>query len=354
MRKILKNKKGCSRQYFEIAKLKIPKSKRSFDMPFSWIFAIIAGSIIIFIAIYATTRFINVAQKAENSESALELLNYLNPVVNGVMSSYATKFNFNKETRVYFNCSESSSQSPIFGRQTLAFSQISGFLKKWPKPGEAVPRYNKYIFAENMLQGKDFYIFSKPFYTGFRVDDIITISSSKYCLIAPPNVIEEEFQRLGLGNINVTPTITLCPKNTIKVCFGADFAGCNMSVYGECNSFDCESEFDNGYVLKKSKRLYYTGNLLYGAIFSSPEIYECNTKRIGKKVNELATIYNEKIDIVKLKDCDSIISPFLLQIATISKNLKSSLEIKELYQLSKDMDEENCDSNCRVYSSEKC
>jgi hypothetical protein len=354
MRNLIKNKRGCSRQYFEIAKLKLPKSKRSFDLPFSWIFAIIAGAIIIFIAIYATTRFINVGQKAENSQSALELLNYLNPVVNGVMSSYATKFNFNKETRIYVNCSNISSQSPVFGRQTLAFSQESSFLKKWPNPGEAVPRYNKYIFSENVIQGKEFYIFSKPFYTGFRVDDLITITSNKYCLIAPPTSIEEEFNLLGLKNINVTATITLCPKNAVNVCFESNFEGCNISVYGECSSFNCESEFDYGYVMKENKRLNYFGNLIYAVIFSSPEIYECNSKRLGSKINELATIYNEKIDIVKLKDCESIISPFLLQIASVGKTAKSSLQLKDLYQLSKDMDEENCDSNCRIYISEKC
>lgn len=330
------------------------KNKKAFDMPFSWIFAIIAGVIILFIAIYATTNLINSSQKVTNSESALERLNYLNPIVSGVMSSYSTQFKFNKETRIYVNCTPSSSSSPIFGRQTLAFSEESGFIKKWPAPGEAIPRYNKYIFSENVLQGKVFYLFSKPFYTGFKVDDLITITSEKYCFIAPPTIIEEELLLLGLGNVNVTSTITLCPKNTRVVCFGSSFPGCNMSVYGECTSFDCESEYDKGFILKNNKRIYFMENLLYAAIFSSPEIYECNIKRLGKKINELANIYNEKIDIVRLKDCESTISPFLLQISAISRTINSSAEIRELFDLTKTMDELNCDSNCRIYPSESC
>ena len=328
--------------------------KKAISLSFNWIFAIIAGVFILLIALYATTRLVNNSQDIVNSESALQLLNYLNPVVSGVMSSYATKFKFNKETRIYVNCSDSTSNSPVFGRETIAFSEQSGFLKKWPNPGVAVPRYNKYIFSENVMQGKEFYIFSKPFFTGFKVDDLITISTGKYCFIAPPTIIEEEINLLGVQNINITSTVTLCPKESVKVCFENSFAECNMTVYGECSSFDCETEYDHGYIMKKGKRMYYFGNLLYAGIFSSPEIYECNVKRLGKKVSQLASVYIGKIDIVKLKDCETIISPFLEQIRVVGGSVNSSRGIIDIYDASKSMDEENCNSNCRIYPPEGC
>ena len=75
-------------------------SKKAFDLPFSWLFSIVAGAFIIFIAIYATVHFVNPIVHTQQSVSAQELLNYLNPVVNGITSAYATKVTFNKNTRI--------------------------------------------------------------------------------------------------------------------------------------------------------------------------------------------------------------------------------------------------------------
>ena len=36
-----------------------------------------------------------------------------------------------------------------------------------------ISRYNKYVFSENQSEGKNYYIFSKPFYAGYRVDDLV-------------------------------------------------------------------------------------------------------------------------------------------------------------------------------------
>ena len=326
--------------------------KKAFDLPFSWLFAIIAGGFILFIVIYATSNFIGISQTVEGSQSAQQLLNYFNPVVNGITSGQTVPpIVFKKDTRIYFGCSVSSSKSVFFGRETINFSEQSGFLQKWTEQSISVSRYNKYIFTENMEEGKKFYIFSKPFFAGFKVDDLIVMSSDNYCFIGAPSVISDDVTGLQLVNVNVSETINSCSKDSVKVCFGSTFSGCNMSVYP-----DSTGDYDKGYVMKNGKSLNYFGSLIYGAIFSSPEIYECNVKRLGNKISELADIYSEKISIIQQKDCNSLVSPNLELMKQIVNSANSSLGFVGIYDIVKDMNQKNCDvnSDCWLYSPEKC
>ena len=363
-------KKDC--REFKIERLKIAKnkrsnaklclcnrnllcSKRSFELSFGMLFAIIAGAIIIFIAIYATTRFVRIEKYAAYSEAAKAIANLMNPVVSGITSAYATKIDFKKETRVYVNCSTESVFSPYFGRQIIAFSEESGIFKRWSEPGAEIARYNKYIFADSTEQGKKLYIFSKPFYLGFKVDDLIMLSMKDYCFVGAPGFVQEEIEDIGLENVNISGSIEKCKHDSVKVCFGFSTTDCNVSVYGECSEEYCKTEYDTGRIVKNGKTVYYVGSLIYAGIFSSPEIYECNVKRLGKKTAELGSVYIDKIDIVKQKECNTVIEPFLEQIIVSSKNIKSSSNLININYQAKLMDEQNCNQMlCKIYSSEEC
>ena len=79
------------------------------------------------------------------------------------------------------------------------------------------------------------------------------------------------------------------------MCFGSS---CEISVYGMCES-DCEeNSYDYGKIIKDGEVLYYYDNLMYGAIFSSNDIYKCNVKRLMNRISILSNIYIEKIDII--------------------------------------------------------
>lgn len=329
--------------------MQIKTKKSSMEMPFSWIFAIIAGSIIILMAIYATTKFINTTQYAQYSESAKNLGNLLNPVVNGVTSAYSTRIDFNKEIRVYINCSETSVNSPIFGRQTIAFSEESGLIKKWTSPGAEITRYNKYIFSDNIEQGKTIYIFSKPFYAGYRVDDLVYLTAKKYCFVGSPEFVKDEIDSINPGNINMTANVKECAPAATSVCFGFNSAECDINV----RAYQ-EGEYNSGYVQKESQTIsYYGAPLLYAAIFSSPEMYKCNIKRLGNKINALGQIYKEKIELVKIKECNSILTPYIENIQKLSINMTPA-NIQNVYDVAGEMDEQNCKSDCRIYSPESC
>jgi hypothetical protein len=323
--------------------------KAAIELSFSWIFAIIAGAIIILMAIYATTRYVQTSQYAQYSESAKSLGNLLNPVVNGVTSAYSTRIEFKKTTRIYLSCSEKSTNSPLFGRQIISFSEESSFLKKWADPGANISRYNKYIFSDNVEQGKKFYIFSKPFYTGYRVDDLVYLTAKNYCFVGMPDSIKEEIESINPGNFNITTNVQNCKAMT-SVCFGFPDSRCNISVYP-----DVSEDYSAGTVKKENNQAlqFYGPALMYAAIFSSPEIYECNIKRLGNKIFALGQIYKEEVDIVKAKSCNSVISPYIENIQRLCINI-TQLKLKEIYVNAEEMDAENCRSDCRIYAPEKC
>lgn len=326
--------------------MRILSNKKGFELSFAMIFSIIAGVIILFLAIYATTRFIQTSQYSSYSESALDLSNILNPIVNGISSaSRAPEINFKKETRIFLGCEADYLANSIFGVQQLSFSEQSGFLGGWTSPGANISRNNKYIFGENQQQGKIMWIFSKPFYLGFRVDDLIFISLKEYCFVTPPEYIEEEIKTLEIKNINITNQISQCKKNALKVCFGFAGTGCNMSVYPD------NTNYEVGRIVKPGKTLDYVGSLIYAGIFSSPNIYECNLKRLGIKTTELASLYKEKIDLVVGKQCNSQIQANLNNMISLANNLTIS-KLKPLYQEASLMDDKNQRAECQIYSGE--
>jgi hypothetical protein len=265
------------------------------------------------------------------------------------MSATALKIKFSKETQIYLTCSTSSQYSPIFGKQTIAFAEESGILKKWTEPGAEISRYNKYVFSENVSQGKTYYLLSKPFYAGFRVDDLVMTTFNNYCFVAAPTDIQEEIENLGMENINFTTNVKNCKANQVSVCFSFAAEGCDMSVVGQCDRDYCKTQYDRGYVRKRGDTMYYYGNLLYAAIYSSPEIYECNVKRLGKKIAELGKVYEGKIEVVKTKNCESLVGNNLDLIIPVAQKINSSAQMLKIQEYSKEMDEINCKSLCKIY-----
>ena len=51
----------------------------------------------------------------------------------------------------------------------------------------------------------------------------------------------------------------------------------------------------------------YVDSLLYGAILSSPEIYECNVKRLMKKFNYVAELYEGKVQNLGIDNMNDIL-----------------------------------------------
>jgi len=306
-------------------------NKRGIEFSFTWIFAVIIGAFILVLAIYATTKIISTGETQTATVTAKEIGILLNPLETGFEEETTTSFSVNTDTRIYNDCDNIGE----FGNQIIKTSQKS--FGKWANSGIEIEFQNKYIFSGNYEEGKIFHVFSKSFDFPFKVADVIFLSSSdkKYCFFNAPTNIKGELEKLKQANL-----LTDCTgdENAIKVCFdSATSTGCNVTV-----------KYNSGYVEKKGERLYFeTDALMYGAIFADKEVYECQTKRLMQRAENLGSIYNKKASLLEQKDCHSNIdfSSFL----TALENYKDSSNLGILFSVVNSMKNSNEVASCRLW-----
>ncbi|MDP2925902.1 MAG: hypothetical protein Q8N99_06025 [Nanoarchaeota archaeon] len=311
------------------------KQKKAIEMGFNWLFAIIAGGFILFIAIYTAGTLINVFQKEQGTVTSKRFISNFDPLATGFAAGEGNNgITFNKNSRFYFECDELL--NPPFGRETISFSEQT-FGKKWSDRSDQVPIKDKYIFSEDALEGKKFFMISFPFSMPFTIAEVIIISSSSYCFYDAPYKIRENVEDLSMGNV-VFPNLSSEKCTGVKVCFSGG---------SKC---DARVSLGGSYVEKDGEKMYYYDNLLYGAIFSSPEIYECNVKRLMNKMYELGQVYNQKIKIIERTGCEAKIGLKLNAITSSAKNITNS---QALIFLGNQADEINIINDeaggCRLY-----
>ena len=312
-------------------------------MGFNVMFAIFAGIVILALALYGATQIITTGEKAISTETSAKIISLLDPLETGLASGKSEQIQFKKDVRVFLECKELENHP--FGMQTIAFSEQSIGDKFGAKGGE-VSINNKYVFSKNVIEGKVLNIFSKEFSMPFKVADLIVINTEDYCFYSSPNEIKDDVENLNLQNIQFSDNLQNC--TGIKVCFDIDSSECDMVVFGDCEG-DCD--YDYGKVSKGIEDIYYVDSLLYAAIFSSTDSYECNLKRLMSKFNELSLIYIDKIKIIQRQGCSSDIEIKLRQLMASAKSLSSSREIIDLARTAKEIDKANqaTASACRLY-----
>lgn len=298
------------------------KNKRGYlQISFAWLFAIIVGGIILFLAIFLSTKLIRTEQTSISAQTGKEIGVLLNPLETGFEVWKTTSLSLPTETRIYNKCNNNG----IFGRQIIQISQKS--LNKWTETDIDVGFSNKYIFSEEYVEGKNFYIFSKPFKFPFKVSDLIYITSSseKYCFIDAPQNIEEEISVLNQNNLFVKDCSN---SENIQVCFQGDNCDINIDSYSQ-------------YVEKDGKRLYFEGDaLMYAAIFSEPDVYECQIKRLMQRVKNLALLYNDKANFIYQKSgCQSNLN--LLNLINFADNLENSKDLNSISFIIEEIQEQN-------------
>lgn len=310
-----------------------------FELSFSWIFAILVGAVIIFLAIYAATRLITTQEYTIDTETAKQLTIIFDPLETGLASGKSSSATFNSDTKIYDKCSSEG----LFGNQRISLSgkSIGG---RWSKPSAEVQVTNKYIFSDSEETGKMIFFFSKPFEFPFKVSEIIFMSGKKYCFVEPPEFIYEEISNLKLKNAYVSNGS--CGGN-IKVCFNNE--ECEINVVGSCSGYQCENDFDFGNVIKNGKTSYYYKSLIYAAIFSDNNIYECNVKRLMKRASQLAYLYYDESNFLVSKGCGSDISSDLLAFANSAGSLKSSGELILLLEQVKLLETRNSALTCNLW-----
>jgi hypothetical protein len=311
------------------------KSKKAFQMSFSWIFAIIVGGFILFLAIFSANKFIDTGQQQVFTESAAELSALLDPFETGLASGKYSKIKFPREVRTFYECNDRGG----FGEEKISFSERSGLGKEWPRPGGEISINNKYVFAESVVQGKELNVFSTPFNMPFKIADLIIISSENYCFKGNyPNRIEDDIKNAGVNNIEFDDC------SGIDVCFGSN-SDCDIKVRKGIGDLD----YSYGTIEKDGKIVEFIDSLLYAAIVSSPEIYECNVNRLMKKFDHLAGIYIDKIKVVSVNGCNSNIESDL---RVMQSDVRNDFDLSKLINIAdaaNKIDSKNRAANCKIY-----
>jgi hypothetical protein len=313
------------------------KNKKGIEFSFGWIFAMVVGAMIIFLAVYAAFQIVGSERTALEAESAKQLEMIMTPIETGIESGkIAGPIVFASETRIYNTCKSEGN----FGEQLISTSTSMGVGKEWEEQGIPAKSYNKYLFSEDVVQGKEVYVFSKPFAMPFRISALLFLWTDKYCFVSPTNEIEYDVRELKLQNINMTDDITKCEKNSKKVCFYHELDECDIKINPSQKS-----------VTRDGKTVFYEGPLIWGAIFSKPELYECQVKRLMKRASELAMLYLAKSEDISTKSagCSSNIQINLVTYANSAGQISNSGEIAGIYFISDELNSKNKEMTCKLW-----
>ncbi|MEK6840947.1 MAG: hypothetical protein AABX79_03260 [Nanoarchaeota archaeon] len=306
------------------------KNKKGFiQISYAWLFAIILGAIILFFAIYASVRLIKTETTVSGTETGKEISVLLNPLETGFGEERTTQLSIAVESRLNNGCENFGN----FGEQKISVSQKKG--REFVDTNIEQTSYNKYIFSNKSVQGKNFYIFSKPFKFPFKVTDLIFLTSAeeKYCFIDSPEKIQEELTSLNQANLFTEN----CPSGGINVCFESSSGECDISI-----------DLNDKSVKKNDGKVYFeTDALMYAAVFADKEIYECQVQRLMKRLKWLSLIYNDKEAVLSERGCPADVN--LLSLADSASSLKDSSDLVIVKFAADDAEEENKRAYCGLW-----
>lgn len=309
-------------------------NKKAFEFSFTWFFAILVGAVILFLAIYGVVRLISTSQYQVTTTTAKQLTIIFEPMEIGLASGKSNIANFNEETRIFNKCYSYGN----FGEHRISISTRSSFKEDWTKPSAEIPLSNKYIFSNSTIQAKQLSFFSVPFNFPWKISEIIILLDRNYCFMNAP----EEIQNSLVG-LSKNIKFENCSNKDLRVCFNSK-SNCDIIVRGTCSQ-NCESDFDYGYVYKDGEEMFYSGNLIYASIFSSPSIYECNVKRLMKRLSLQAQLLEEESNFISSK-CGSISTS---SISLSSDSLSSSKDLLFIQDIARQLDNQNSASECTLW-----
>ncbi|MBS3090901.1 hypothetical protein J4217_00450 [Candidatus Pacearchaeota archaeon] len=317
------------------------KNKKAFEMNFAWIFAIVVGAAIIFLAIFAAVKLIGTERKAQNAQLGSDFETILSPVETTLeVSSSFPPISFPSKTRIYNDCKTQGN----FGVQEIGTSISSTIGEKWVKPNNPDRFFNKYLFSSSVIEGKKIFVFTERFDMPYKVADLIFIigEKEKYCFVNSPIEVRNEITALGIQNINVTDSPAKCSKNSTIVCFAS--SGCDIDININSKSVKRIAQ----------KTVYYDdtfGNsLLFGAILAEPAVYECQLTRLMKRSSSLALIYSSKSAFLQASDCgSSTLQALLNSYSALALSLNNSLDIRRIAGNAQMIEEENKHLACQLF-----
>ncbi|MCK5449676.1 hypothetical protein KAI32_02325 [Candidatus Pacearchaeota archaeon] len=315
----------------------INRKKGQFN--FVWLFAILAGTAILILAIYGAMKAGDTMRFQTDTEIAKSISIISDPLQAGFSEGSFGKILFKQETRINNFCFDDR-----FGRHSISVSTKSDVGEAWNIPGEQILVHNKYIFSSEASSGIEYFVFSKPFEFPYKVADLVFLTSDKYCFLNAPDEIVDEIEGMNIPNIEIE---NCTGEDVIRVCFGSG-SDCDVRVRGSCLS-GCESVYDWGSVERYGLDMKYVGSLMYAAIFSDKEIYDCNVRRLMYRTGMIAQELVDKADLMDARSCNTNLKVDLIYWNALTIN-SSSEDLGGLYSVANGLDRKNDREICGLWN----
>ncbi|MAG07699.1 hypothetical protein CMI46_02690 [Candidatus Pacearchaeota archaeon] len=315
------------------------KNKRGLEMGFGWMFAILAGMAILFLALFGVSQFIDTSQGEINTKIAAEFTNVLDPLQTSVSESSGNSITLPAESRIFTSCNLDNG----FGETRVRFSEKIGFRDEWSAIGGDVSTENSYLFAEDEMEGKKVGFFIFPFDMPYKTGDVLVAYTDNYCFVDAPFAIQKELEDLmkeGNEDIIFVGSSSECPSETKEVCFSGS---CDIRV-------QCEDGCSRGYVRKDGSQNYFVDKLLYGAIFSSLDNYECNAHRLINRLASVSGIYAKKSQFVSSRGCvNLIVAQDVIVLKESAENYENPDDLASMKIIAERIENKNEELECQLY-----
>jgi hypothetical protein len=318
-------------------------NRRGIELSFGWIFSLIVGGAILFLAIYAAIQFGGEERRIQETFTAQELVTRFSALTTTLESaSRPGNLSFATETRITPLCT----LEDMLGMQEVRVASRSGIGAAWDDAGVPAKAPGLYLFSAKQVYGKEFNILVKPILLPFKIGDSITLWSSSYCFVQPPRDIEDELAIVkGAGHpIVITSKPQDCVRNSTVVCFTT--GGVISGTKSACQVF---VDVEQRSVEKQGQKVFYIEPLIYAAIFSEPQLYECNVKRLLKRAEFLSSLYQDKSAFIASRGqgCSSALQADIETYRTIAQN-GTSRSLASLEEKALELDSKNPDA-CRLW-----
>ncbi|MEK6926835.1 MAG: hypothetical protein AABX11_00230 [Nanoarchaeota archaeon] len=311
-------------------------NKGGIEFSFNWLFSILVGAVIIFLAVYGASKFVGIERGKIDTESAQRLEYIINPLETSIESfAKPREIIFPILSRIIVTCDVSANKGASILR-VQSSSEVGG---TWQDSGNENLIREKYLFAQKINEGKRFYSLILPFNFPYKVGQLVMIWSKEYCFVSPPSEVEEVFGENLTESVKIVESKSACNPSSVKVCFDS-VEQCDISV-----------DMNNGRVKKDGKSVFFMGDLIYPAIFSDNEVYECNLKRLNEKKSNLAKLYSEKSLVISSQSgCSSALQAPLMQYASMA--YLNSRDLSSVYSSAKELERMNKPLSCKLWKEE--
>jgi hypothetical protein len=303
---------------------------RGFEFSFSWLFSLIVGALILILAVYGVTTFIEQERTVSDSETAQALSGLLSPLQTSVETSFRPNpIVFPQPTEITLGCTRDASTV-----QTRALSTIG----RNTAPGYAQETAGVAVFGNTTLTGTTLHSLVVPFTFPYKLSDLVIVWTQPLCFVRAP---DDVLQTFGADNVSVQSVQqrSICQKGSRVICFD-ETVGCDVTVDSYLRR-----------VTSGGTSLYYEGALLYGALVAPPRLYECQIELLMRQGATLADLYGKTSALIGARGdgCGTAVGSSVITYGRALQATNNSKQLAGIAEQATELEQEERASICSLW-----